>query len=246
MKKQWKKGICALVMGTMLLSGCSSSQAIQKQAPVEKTVEKEIEKTTAIEEGKTYSAMNQYEEVIQVKVSKEKAKELAKEAINKYFQTEVDEKNTEFGINLMGGYSVIEPEWSAGWFHMNKEKKEIKIYEVYIDANTGAVNSSQCKIEDAAMKAKKIQKLSLEEKKQLAMNFLKKNQIIADTEKLKFVKVNKAYSTKTSTHLEFTYDQYDINVKVDPRDKKVKFFYKAKPFTAEERKQLKAFDESRK
>ncbi|QZY54107.1 hypothetical protein [Crassaminicella profunda] len=245
MKKQWKKGICAVVMGTMLLSGCSSSQAMQNQAPIEKTVEKKVVKTTAIEEEKTYSAMNQYEEVIQVKVSKEKAKELAKEAINKYFQTEVDEKNTELGIHISGGYSVYEPEWYAVWFYMNKEKKEKKIYEVAINANTAEVITSQCQIEDATMKAKKIQKLSLEEKKKIAMNFLKSKQIIEDVAKLKFVKVHKGYSTKTSTHLEFTYDQYDVNVKVDLRDKKVKFFYKSKDLTQEERKQLDAFYKSK-
>ncbi|CAH2212383.1 YcdB/YcdC domain-containing protein [Tepidibacter aestuarii] len=130
-----------------------------------------------------------------VNIKKEKAIEIALDGIEKYFNVKVDKDKLVEDISLYKEIEIsdgtIRPaSWNIYWrdLKLREEKNKQVGYSAYIDANTGELREVGAYNTDLNQKTSKI---SDEEMKQIALDFIEKNKFVSDIKDLKEPKIDR-------------------------------------------------------
>ncbi|WP_099188650.1 YcdB/YcdC domain-containing protein [Tepidibacter mesophilus] len=163
---------------------------------------------------------------IDMKIKKEKAVEIALDGIEKYFNVKVDREKLAEDIHYYPQFDdesneIITPaRWDINWndLKLREENKEIG-YSATIDANTGElryVNSLNIDLNKESLK------ISDEEMKKIALDFIEKSKYISDINELKEPKIKRwrVYG-KERASLEYKYKDEILWVCIDFTNKEV-------------------------
>ncbi|PAB61095.1 hypothetical protein [Anaeromicrobium sediminis] len=140
-------------------------------------------------------------------ISREKAVEIMKEALEKYFNEKVDGKNLSNDIRPVYEENGKVAEWIVYWrdepLSENWELKDTStLYGGSVDVKTekithiGALNGDR---------NRKAQKVTIKEIKELSVNFIKQNKLIGNMEDIKLIGEYKWGSNNKLTQLVFSY-----------------------------------------
>lgn len=189
------KKLFILALSLMLILGAIAPAFAEDSKTV--VVEKAV-KTVVIENEEDDIETKKKE----AKISKDKAIEIAKEALKSYFEYEIDEKKFESRIEFREDYgSVGEYAWSIDW-HMYEENRSINI-DVWINANDGKIKRISRHEYDHNDDGPTIAQITEEEAKIKAEDFIKR----VNSKEYKEAKLeeNKYPRYKGSTDYSFNY-----------------------------------------
>ncbi|WFD09501.1 hypothetical protein [Tepidibacter hydrothermalis] len=163
---------------------------------------------------------------IDMKIKKEKAVKIAIDGIEKYFNVKVDRKKLSEQIcyyeeakNNNG--TTIPGRWDIRWNDLKEEIEEKKIidYSAVIDPNTGELRYVSFSNTDLN---KENLKISDEEMKQIALDFIDKTKFVSDIKDLEEPKIKRwRYNGKEKGTLEFKYKDEILWICIDFTNKKV-------------------------
>lgn len=154
-------------------------------------------------------------------INRETAKQIALESIEKYFDKKLDSQNLIDNIQLM----EQDETW---WRVLFKDKKELEEYGeshlpyVYIDAKTGQAIGAGW--DESVYEDNNNEKITVEEAKQISVNYIEEKKLIKNIKSLEFLRRNKL-SYNNDYELEFKYDKNKtLRIAVDAKGKKVIFW----------------------
>ncbi|WP_099191559.1 PepSY domain-containing protein [Tepidibacter mesophilus] len=156
-----------------------------------------------------------------LKVNRDEAKKIALESIEKYFDKKLDSKDLIDNIQLM----EQDETW---WRVLFKDKKGLEEYGeshlpyVYIDPKTGEVTGAGD--DESVYEDDSNEKITLEEAKQISVNYIEEKKLIKNIKSLEFLRRNKL-SYNNDCELEFKYDKNKtLRITIDAKGKKVRFW----------------------
>ncbi len=242
-----KEAVCICLMSTMIFAGCgektveagnvSDTGSVLKEESASELEGNGQAKDLKAEEKIT--VVNEYGDLIDVRISKDRAIEIAKQKQKEYFGVELAD-NIEVNVSLEGGYSVLEPNWNVTML-----KKDDFYGACMIDVNTGAVTfGSYMYFNEKPLTGNEI---SLEEAKKIILKFLVDKKIIKSENEVRYVGQSKEFQSKKGWSLDFASvsdENHIYNVAVDKVSKKVNLYLDYKKLTPKEREQLKEYGES--